>query len=664
MTFTDIYGRYGGHNSERLASKKAVERREQYRHVRAHVKKEDGRLHAYGWSLPGKIGSETRTTHTGSGGVPVPVPVYCRPLAETSPGMKIWCAAGVNLMGGYTKDGGLMVGGSVFYNGELTPEKKSQISGEVESLEKEINDIKEGALLETKLSSQVWICTSTHAAGIVTIIDANNPAEILNSFGVCANHLLCIASVPGASPSDYETNEPNSIVVDNVAKEPSNPPESEKDTDTENNGSDQQNTGNGEETKAETNPTPDIGKVTFVEYNETVVNRKNKVVKVEREHEAQAEAEKTTDASSSAELNGEEGNNSHSSEESSTSSNNKLEMMSSVLATMWLGAQSGMVYVHSSVANWNQCLHSVKMEDAVLDIVHINGRVVVALANGTVAVFRRNSEGEWDLSRYHLVQLGLPQISVRCLAVVGDKVWCGYNNNIHVLDPIELEIVHTLEAHPRRESPVKLLAWLGEGVWVSIRLDSALRLYHAYTYQHLQDVDIEPYVSKMLGTGKLGFSFVRITALLISSNRLWIGTDNGVIISVPLSDCGGFSGVIVHRGGSNYIPYCSMAHAQLSFHGHRDSVKFFVAVPGSGGMSAASTPSEAQSAAVTPVNGPSKPPAAMLVMSGGEGYIDFRIGDGEMEDSTIGDKSGDLQNAQGEPKGDKSHLIVWQVSTG
>lgn len=35
-------------------------------------------------------------------------------------------------------------------------------------------------------------------------------------------------------------------------------------------------------------------------------------------------------------------------------------------------------------------------------------------------------------------------------------------------------------------------------------MDSTLRLYHAHTYQHLQDVDIEPYVSKMLGTGKLG----------------------------------------------------------------------------------------------------------------------------------------------------------------
>ena len=37
------------------------------------------------------------------------------------------------------------------------------------------------------------------------------------------------------------------------------------------------------------------------------------------------------------------------------------------------------------------------------------------------------------------------------------------------------------------------------------------------------------------GTGKLGFSFVRITALLVSSHRLWMGTGNGVIISVPLN---------------------------------------------------------------------------------------------------------------------------------
>jgi len=58
-----------------------------------------------------------------------------------------------------------------------------------------------------------------------------------------------------------------------------------------------------------------------------------------------------------------------------------------------------------------------------------------------------------------------------------------------------------------------------------------------------------------------------------------------------------------------------MAHSQLSFHGHRDAVKFFVSVP------------------MNPLIAPNDFPSLlnrhhqdMLVMSGGEGYIDFRLG--------------------------------------
>ncbi|XP_044270778.1 JNK-interacting protein 3 isoform X1 [Tribolium madens] len=647
--------------SEKLALRRAVERREQYRQVRAHVRKEDGRLQAYGWSLPGKVGPGTKGTQSSSG-VPVPVPVYCRPLAETTPGMKIWCAAGVNLMGGYTKDGGLMVGGSVFYSEEPRLE---QPHTELESLDQELAASREGALLETKLSSLVWICTYTHAASIVTVIDANNPAEILNSFGVCANHVLCIASVPGASPNDYKKTYTKINVSENV-KDSDNVESKEAE------GQIVENAKTNDKNHEEVEEAALIGKVTFVENDTSVVNKKDKYTKAKCE----SGEEKNEDNCEEEKVENHPDENQTENAETDESKTSNQEIMSSVLATMWLGAENGMVYVHSSVANWNQCLHSVKLKDAVISIVHINGRVVCALACGTLAIFARNDDGEWDLSRYHLVQVGLPHQSVRCLAVVGDKVWCGYRNKIHVLEPQEMGIIHTLEAHPRRESPVRQIAWLGEGVWVSIRLDSTLRLYHAHTYQHLQDVDIEPYVSKMLGTGKLGFSFVRITCLLISSNRLWIGTSNGVIISVPLSESGGNTGSIFPRGSNSlpgagvrvapvpgsFIPFCTMAHAQLSFHGHRDNVKFFVAVPGNGGMSAASTPSEALSTSATSIGLPPKQPSAMLVMSGGEGYIDFRVGD-EMEDSVIDTETGDLEAAQGESKGEKSHLIVWQVST-
>lgn len=36
----------------------------------------------------------------------------------------------------------------------------------------------------------------------------------------------------------------------------------------------------------------------------------------------------------------------------------------------------------------------------------------------------------------------------------------------------------------------------------------------------------------------------------------------------------------VNGKGDTNLPYCYMAQAQLSFHGHKDAVKFFVAVPG------------------------------------------------------------------------------------
>ena len=136
--------------------------------------------------------------------VPVPVPVYCRPLMEKEPGMKIWCAAGVNLTGGRTRDGGDIVGASVFYTDPpVEPREHKAEEDEISRLDAEL---REGASLgleaaeaDQQLSSLVWICTSTHSISKVTVIDANNPADVLESFHVCSSHLLCIASVPGES---------------------------------------------------------------------------------------------------------------------------------------------------------------------------------------------------------------------------------------------------------------------------------------------------------------------------------------------------------------------------------------------------------------------------------------------------------------------------------
>ena len=104
--------------------------------------------------------------------------------------------------------------------------------------------------------------------------------------------------------------------------------------------------------------------------------------------------------------------------------------------------------------------------------------------------------------------------SIRCVEVAkGGLVWLGYRNMVFILDPVSLRLVSHFPLHPRKESQVRQLTALGDGVWCSLRLDSTLRLYSAVRpFVHLQDIDVEPFVAKILsGPKSIAFSFLRIT---------------------------------------------------------------------------------------------------------------------------------------------------------
>ncbi|CAJ1081114.1 C-Jun-amino-terminal kinase-interacting protein 4 isoform X6 [Xyrichtys novacula] len=686
--------------NEEVAADNVVSRREQkraqYQQVKAHVQKEDGRVQAFGWSLPNKY--KTNGGNAEGKLKNLPVPVFLRPLDEKDASMKLWCAAGVNLSGGKTRDGGSIVGASVFYSdvpGPESPKKKIGSQSSLDKLDQELKEQQKELRQQEEMSSLVWICTSSQSTTKAVVIDANQPGNILESFFVCNSHVLCIASVPGARETDYPAGEE---VSPNCEAEPVGEGDSQSANNSSAGGDDM------------------LGGITVVGCDaEGAAAVPQKAVSPESK--TAEEATEATEASSGSADQREslrgvytehvftdplgaqqtaEAPANYSQRESDllkdgVSSNligagpseeqdlmrEEAQKMSSVQPTMWLGAQNGCVYVHSSVAQWKKCLHSIKLKDSVLGIVHVKGRVLVGLSDGTLAIFHRGEDGQWDLTNYHLLDLGRPHHSIRCMTVVHDKVWCGYRNKIYVVQPKAMKIEKSFDAHPRKESQVRQLAWDGDGIWVSIRLDSTLRLFHAHTFQHLQDVDIEPYVSKMLGTGKLGFSFVRITALTVSSNRLWIGTGNGVIISIPLTEtankatkaAGNHPGSVVRVYGDEtsdkvtagtFVPYCSMAHAQLCFHGHRDAVKFFTAVPGHA-IPSASCGAEAAGDKATDASA-QEGTKSMLVMSGGEGYIDFRMGDEDAEGEDGDDSRMKLQPFLA--KAERSHLIVWQILSG
>ncbi|XP_070088602.1 C-Jun-amino-terminal kinase-interacting protein 3 isoform X18 [Equus caballus] len=643
----------------------------------------------------------------------VPVPVYCRPLVEKDPTMKLWCAAGVNLSGWKPSEDDSGEGVKPAPGRDpLTCDREAE--GDTKSNHTSPEKKKAKELSETDAtSSRVWVLTSTLTTSKVVIIDANQPGTVVDQFTVCNAHVLCISSIPAASDNDYPPGEifldsdmnPEDSSADGVlagitlvgcatrCNVPRSNCSSRGDTPVLDKGQGEVaavangkvNPSQSTEEATEATEVPDSGPSEA----DTAVVRPGPLT----EHVFTDPAPTQPPSAQPGSENGLETDASGVQPEAEPSGD-PAGASSSAAPTMWLGAQNGWLYVHSAVANWKKCLHSIKLKDSVLSLVHVKGRVLVALADGTLAIFHRGEDGQWDLSNYHLMDLGHPHHSIRCMAVVYDRVWCGYKNKVHVIQPKTMQIEKSFDAHPRRESQVRQLAWIGDGVWVSIRLDSTLRLYHAHTHQHLQDVDIEPYVSKMLGTGKLGFSFVRITALLIAGNRLWVGTGNGVVISIPLTETvvlhrgqllglranktsptsgeGARPGGVIHvygddssdKSASSFIPYCSMAQAQLCFHGHRDAVKFFVSVPGN--VLATLNGSVLDSPSESP--GPAAGSEAegqklrnVLVLSGGEGYIDFRIGDGE--DDETEESAGDV--SQVKPmlsKAERSHIIVWQVS--
>uniref|UniRef100_A0A1I7UQM1 JNK-interacting protein 3 n=1 Tax=Caenorhabditis tropicalis TaxID=1561998 RepID=A0A1I7UQM1_9PELO len=655
-----------------ISERRAAERREQYKLVREHVKKEDGRIEAYGWSFP-NVDADVSS---------VPIPVCCRPLLDNEPSLKIWCATGVVLRGGRDEKGQWIVGDPIYF--APASMKKAKMTNKGTELEDEIKrarnlDARESELDEWQSSSLVWVVSSNQGKSLIAVLDANNPNNIIETFPACDSHLLCIQAVSGVMEGEPEMNEEQSKKYLSGGGKVKELPEGldgidlgscewvelRKMEDSE----DGVPTYCSNDMKPSPKRTRDFSisevapvdasapvkaKTKLSRVSESVVaDETPKVIPLEKLKKEPAPPPPNRPAGRAAlppHI-----------RDAMSKYDGVSGQMSGALPTVWMGGQNQYIYIHSAVTACKQCLRRIKMPDAVLSIVHFKGRIFAALANGTIAIFHRNKHGEWSDEGYHSLRVGSATSSVRSLCLVSTNIWATYKNCVVVIDAESLQIVKVFAAHPRKDSQVRNMQWIGAGVWLSIRLDSTLRLYHAHTYEHLQDVDIEPYVTKMLGTSKLDFSYMRTTALLVSNRRLWIGTGTGVIISVPFSGQlekkvetkdskrpAGPGGLVRVYGNSSenvtdeksnddFIPYCNLSHAQLSFHGHKDSVKFFLGVPG------ASKNGEEESAEVTL--------RRMLIMSGGDGYIDFRIGE---------ENEPELTGQTIRPR-DMSHLIIWEI---
>ncbi|XP_072040693.1 rho guanine nucleotide exchange factor 17-like [Amphiura filiformis] len=326
--------------------------------------------------------------------------------------------------------------------------------------------------------------------------------------------------------------------------------------------------------------------------------------------------------------------------------------------TMWLGTEDGCIHIYQCMDNIRTRKSRTKIRHpaAVQCILYLDNKVFVSLANGDLTVYRRDPGHPWDINNPLTVTLGSSTAPINKMVAVCGKIWCGCQNNILVVDPNTLNVEHQFPVCNDTQRAVYCIVSCGWGVWISLQSSAVVRLYHATTYEHLCDIDVTQTVHKMLAGSDAIIrqhkaACLRITALLICKDLLWVGTSAGVVLTLPMP-----------KVTSSTSSISDNPSVTGSGQGHTGHVRFltFVDVP----VVASNNPADivrqrkhSEQAPAAPLKGlnleqqrrqslPGTVQTAMMVISGGDGYEDF---------------SATAPNEAAGKEDSTNHLLLWQV---
>ncbi|NWI31111.1 ARHGH factor, partial [Sula dactylatra] len=211
-------------------------------------------------------------------------------------------------------------------------------------------------------------------------------------------------------------------------------------------------------------------------------------------------------------------------------------------SSMWLGTEDGCIHVYQSSDNIRNRKNSMKMQHAaaVMCILYLDNQVFVSLANGELVAYQREAGRFWDPQNSKSLSLGSPGSPITKMVAVAGKLWCGCQNRVIVLNTTTLAQEHTLQVGQDGGRSVTCMVSAGTGVWVALQSSAQVRLYHATSYEQLAEADITPPVHKMLAGSDAIIrqhkaACLRITALLVCKDLLWIGTSAGVVLTLSVS---------------------------------------------------------------------------------------------------------------------------------
>ncbi|XP_059383739.1 rho guanine nucleotide exchange factor 10-like protein [Carassius carassius] len=206
------------------------------------------------------------------------------------------------------------------------------------------------------------------------------------------------------------------------------------------------------------------------------------------------------------------------------------EIHSKIGNTICVGLLDGNILVYGSVDTAAQCLLTFCNPECcpVLCLKQSTNFLFAGLSNGKVAVYNRKSgEGLWDPDSCRHVVIGCAPVLK--LLQIDECVWASCANQVSVIEGSSLT-TQSFEVHPNPMVGVTHMVRAGGGVWMAFSEGSSLRLFHTETLEHLQEINIST-PSAYLSPGQ---KTVCVTSLLICQGLLWVGTAQGIIVTLPV----------------------------------------------------------------------------------------------------------------------------------
>ncbi|XP_039948456.1 uncharacterized protein LOC120766810 [Bactrocera tryoni] len=324
------------------------------------------------------------------------------------------------------------------------------------------------------------------------------------------------------------------------------------------------------------------------------------------------------------------------------------------LSTMWIGTEDGCIHVYNSTDNIRIKKNRIKIEhqSAVYSILYLDNRVFVSLANGDICVYLRDGV-VWNTSSSHCLSIGTVTSPVTKLLNVHGKLWCSIQGIIKVLDTETLLVVNQIQISSDSK-PITNMTVSNNYVWISIQNSAHIKCFHSMSHQLIAEVNLAPAVNKMLSNcdeiiRQHKAACLRVTSLLSCRDLIWIGTSAGVLLTIPAQ---GFE-----KGVQTVVPTGIP-------HGHTGHVRFLTFVETSGlsaegsGSSTGSTgrdndsavsSNEYRSHSSAKHMKPKAESSTILVISGGDGYEDFRNSGANSLSEIAGREDS------------TNHLLIWQI---